>query len=79
MSRRRPVSVNPELACQTGDDHILGNCIMRDKQLLPRLATVVHGMIGGILAPLHRGVFFGLYLNIVHVVVCLDLKHINAL
>jgi hypothetical protein len=55
--------------------HILGNGIPGNQQITPQLSTMAHCMTCGVTTPLHCGVFLGLELGIMHVIVSFDFQN----
>ena len=70
--------VNAALIDQAHQRHILSDDIMWNQQIGPWLAAVAQRMARGVAAPLHRGVFLGLHLGILHVIARLGFEHIDA-
>ena len=70
-------SPRPKLPRQQIERHILGDHVMGNKHILPRLATVASGMVAGVPTPGDGSVLLGQDIGIVQRVLGLRLQHVD--
>lgn len=64
---------------QSSKSHVLRNRIMRNQQIVPRLAFVLASMIGSVVAPFDRSLLLGVYLDVIEIAARFHFKQRDAL
>ena len=67
-----------ELLGECGEGHVVGDHIVREQDVAPRLAAVGLGVVSGVLAPLHRDIAFGDHVRRLQFVARFGLKHVDV-
>ena len=63
--------------CQPVEGHVLGDGVVRDEEVVPRLAFVGLRVVARLLAPLHGGILLVDDLSVRHLVAALRLQHVD--
>lgn len=68
----------PELLDEAGKRHVLGNHVMRDQGVAPRLAAITRCMVARVPAPFERGIALCQHVRVLHLVRGLGFQHQDA-
>src|SRR5574341_801680 len=77
-ARRPRRSRSRKPTSQALERHVIGNGVVRNQNVSPRLPTMLTRVLTGVLAPLHRHVPLRQDRLIAHLILRLGLKHVDA-